>query len=125
MPKKVKAIVRFETDCGNGRLNIRVGRWQEAWEDFHKCCSNFSIAKRTKSRWAETLKVEGESVEAEEDANILLMLKKTLESPPRNDVSEIFCIASCTAPVKEADGASATSTDASTVTEEEGVVEAL
>jgi hypothetical protein len=58
------------------------------WEDFHKCCSNFSIAKRTKSRWAETLKVEGESFEAEEDANILLMLKKTPESSPRNDVSE-------------------------------------
>ncbi len=57
---KVKAIVRFKTDCGNGRLNIHVGRWQQAWEDFHKCCSNFSIAKRTKSRWAETLKVEGE-----------------------------------------------------------------
>jgi hypothetical protein len=66
-----------------------------------------------------------ESVEAEEDANILLMLKKTPESPPRNDVSENVCIASSDAPVKEAEGAPATSTDASTVTEEEGFVAAL
>ena len=63
-----------------------------------------------------------ESVEAEEDANILLMLKKTPESPPRNDVSENVCIASSAAPVKEAEGAPATSTDASTVTEEEGLL---
>jgi hypothetical protein len=60
LPKKVKAIVRFETDCGNGRLNIYVGWWQQAWEDFHKCCSDFGIAKHSKSWWAETLKVEGE-----------------------------------------------------------------
>ncbi len=60
MPKKVKAIVRFETDCGNGRLNVRFGRWQQVWEDYHKCCSDFGIAKRSKSQWAETLKVEGE-----------------------------------------------------------------
>ncbi len=63
-----------------------------------------------------------ESVEAEEDANILLMLKKTPESPPRNDVSENVCIASSAALVKEAEGAPATSTDTSTVTEEEGFV---
>lgn len=45
-----------------------------------------------------------ETVQAEEDANILLMLKKTPESPPKNDVSETVHCTISDAPVIESDG---------------------
>ncbi|KAL3815981.1 hypothetical protein ACHAXA_005190 [Cyclostephanos tholiformis] len=61
-----------------------------------------------------------ETVQAEEDANILLMLKKTSESPPRNDISETARSTISDAPVNEyGDTVDTTTTDASSVTEDE------
>jgi hypothetical protein len=66
-----------------------------------------------------------ESVEAEEDANILLMLKKSPESPPRKDISEIAASASSGLSAEEADGAAGSITDVSPAMEEEGIVATL
>lgn len=64
-----------------------------------------------------------ETVQAEEDANILLMLKKTPESPPKNDVSESVTSTISDAPDIEFDGTTDTpNTDASSVTDYDSFV---
>ena len=35
-PKKIVAVVRFETDGGNSRQNLRLGGREESEEDIHE-----------------------------------------------------------------------------------------